>query len=360
MTQTIRNIFISTLLALAVYFFIYYSETRLLPDFIEQWLSILVAVILVNLIGFAMISINTILNKSISWRKHLSLRFIVEIVTGMVLTGFAAIMYIFIFLMPDFTSNSKIEMDTIYEGFIKLGILSIVITYIYSLINFSIFSFKQYNKSQVESIKSDRIQLDLRFDALKSQLNPHFLFNALNTISSLIYVDILKAEKYVRQLAKTYDYILSTEEKKLVSFQTELEMLRAFFFMHKIRYDDYINLQIDPELDKLNGVIPPFALQILVENALKHSVISEESPLKIEIFNENNKHLVVRNNIIYKPEDQSSMNILLNRQKASESYKIGLSNIKKRYRFLSNKEIEITKNSHFTIKLPIISETYEK
>jgi sensor histidine kinase YesM len=348
------------LLALAVYFFIFYSETRMLPDLLDQWTGILVAIVLVNMLGFAMIYINTILNKSISWHKNLSLRFVVEVSAGVVLSGFAAIIFIFLFLLQDFTPENEIEMSTVYEGFIKFGILSVVINYVYSLINFSIFSFNQFNLSQIESIKSDRIQLDLRFEALKSQLNPHFLFNALNTISSLIFVDIKRAENYVRQLAQTYDYILTTDETKLVSFQTELKMLRSFFFMHKIRYDDYINLHIDPDLDTLKGLIPPFALQILVENALKHSVISEETPLKIEIFNENNKHLVVRNNIIYKAEDQSSMNILLNRQKASESYKIGLSNIKKRYRFLSNKEIEIIKNSHFTIKLPIISEAYEK
>ncbi len=97
-----------------------------------------------------------------------------------------------------------------------------------------------------------------------------------------------------------------------------------------------------------------------MENALKHSIISEENPLKIEIFSKENKLLVIRNNFVDKPELLSSMSYLANKQKDSESYKIGLSNIKKRYAFLTDKTIEVTSDTHFTVKVPLIQENRGK
>jgi len=343
-----------------VYLFIFYSETTTILNISEQWVGILIAIILVNLVGLGMNSINTILTKFISWNKNITLRLFVEVSLGVVLTSIAGIVFIFLFVYQIYENQEVNFFDFIIDGSIKFGILSLVIIYGYSLINFSIYSYNQYNVGQIEALTSDRLQLDLRFEALKSQLNPHFLFNALNTISSLIYLDIKQAEKYIRQLARTYDYILKTDETRLVSFQGELEMVEAYFFMHKIRYEDCISLHIDNNLHDLSGYIPPFVLQILVENALKHTVISEHNPLKIEIFSKDKKQLVIRNNIVKKLDSESSINIMFNKEKALESYKIGLSNIRKRYMFLTNKNIEITSDTHFTIKIPIIAEAYER
>lgn len=355
MNKTWRNIIISTLLAIAVYLFVFYSETTVFPKFIEQWVGILLAVVLVNLIGWGMISLNVVLNKYVPWNSKITLRFVIEVCTGILLSAIAAVLFVYVFIAQTHTNDEITLVEFIYDGAIKFGILSVVIIYVYSLINFSIFSYNQYSVGQIEAITSDRIQLDLRFAALKSQLNPHFLFNALNTISSLIYMDVKLAEDYIRQLARTYDYILATDDTKLIAFQEELEMVRGYFFMQKTRYDDRVHLNVSKELENITGYIPPFTLQILVENALKHSTISEENPLKIEIFS-NNNNIVVRNNIVDKHESTSSMNYLLNKQKESESYKIGLSNIRARYKFLTNKIIEVSSDTDFTVSIPLIQE----
>ena len=134
-------------------------------------------------------------------------------------------------------------------------------------------------------------------------------------------------------------------------------MISAYFYMHKIRFDEFVDLDIENKLLEVDGYIPPFTLQILVENALKHSVISELTPLKIEIFGSNGSQLIVRNNIVDRPDIQSTMDNLLNKEKDADSYNIGLSNITNRYMHLINKNIEFTNGKYFTVKLPIIKES---
>jgi len=165
--KTWRNIIISTLLAIAVYLFVFYSETTLFPKFFEQWAGVLLAVVLVNLIGWGMMFLNTILNKYVPWNNKITLRFFIEVSSGIILSALAAIIFIYAFIAQVHTNTEVTLVDFIYDGAIKFGILSVAIIYAYSLINFSIFSYNQYSVGQIEALTSDRIQLDLRFAALK-------------------------------------------------------------------------------------------------------------------------------------------------------------------------------------------------
>ncbi len=354
MSNSLRNIIISTILAVVVYLFIYYSETTTFPSLINQWPGLLITVMLVNIVGFILIKLNKQYNKWLPWRKNVSTRFLVEVSTSFLLNSTAATIFIFGYLYNVYFPTEATFTDSILDGIIKFGILTLVISYIYSLINFSIYSYNQYSVGQIQALASERLQLDLRFEALKSQLNPHFLFNALNTISSLIYLNVQQAEKYIRLLASTYTYILDTNSEKVVSVADEIEMTKSYFFMHKIKYEDFIELVIDEKVAGISGSIPPFTLQILVENALKHSVISEKSKLRIEIYSNNNNQLIVKNNIVDKPIYQSTMENLLNKQKETESYQIGLSNIRSRYKFLIDRDIEVSTGDYFKVKVPII------
>lgn len=360
MSKSWRNIIISTLVAIVVYFFLLYSETRELLGINDQWLGLSIAIIIVILIGQSLMKLNGIYNKYLPWNKNISLRFSIEVATSIILSGAGAIIFIISYALNNYDNVEVPFLEFIYDGIIKFAILAVVISYIYSLINFSIYSYNQYSVGQIEALASERIQLDLSFEALKSQLNPHFLFNALNTISSLIFINIKQAENYIRMLADTYNYILDTNGDKVVSIGQEIEMTKAYFFMHKIRYEELVELDISDGIEKLEGTIPPFTLQILVENALKHSVISENNHLKIEIYCNNNNQIVVKNNIVEKPIYQSTMENLLNKQKDTESYKIGLSNISDRYKYLVNKGIEVTSGKYFKVKVPIIHNGYEK
>lgn len=353
MSKFQRNTIISTLIALTVYLFLGYSETSKFPAFSDQWMEMLLVIALANAIGFILIKLNSVYNRLIPWNRGVSLRFFIEVSSSLILYFVVATIF-FIYLKILYFDSNNLIPDEAVDGLIKFGILSLVISYSYSLINFSIYSYNQYSVGQIEALASERIQLDLRFEALKSQLNPHFLFNALNTISSLIFINKKQAEKYIRLLAGTYNYILETNGDKVVSIAKEIEMTKAYFYMHKIRYEDFVELKINKDLENEQGKLPPFTLQILVENAIKHTVICEKDPLLIEIYGNKNNQIVVKNNIVENPAYQSTMENLINKQKDSESYKIGLSNIRERYSYLADKEIDVSAGKYFKVKVPII------
>ncbi|NOX47377.1 MAG: hypothetical protein GXO89_10410, partial [Chlorobi bacterium] len=242
-----------------------------------------------------------------------------------------------------------------WDGAVKFIIVTVVIIYIYSLVNFSVFSYNQYAYVQIEKLEMERNQVKLQFDALKSQLSPHFLFNALNTISSLLYKDIHTSEDYIRKLAKTYQYILKTDKRKLVKLSEELSMVRAFYFMQKIKYEDCLEMELNIPPALSETLVPPLTIQMLVENALKHNRICNEQILKIEIFNEGLEYILVKNNVIKKPELIEIGNNLVERPHNQKSHKIGLKNIRQRYKHLANKDIEVVFDESFTVKLPTIS-----
>ncbi|MBU2552982.1 MAG: histidine kinase [Bacteroidetes bacterium] len=341
------NSVVSSLIAVAVYIYVYYSETTAPANWRDQWMGLVLAVFLSNLVGLGWVYMSKMYHVVLPWQKQISWRFGAEMITGIVLSFLGAALFWLIYSTYFAATTEIVPLEHHRDGIIKLGILTIVLIYGYSLVSFLQYSYKQYSASQIESLASERIQMELRLESLKSQLNPHFLFNALNTISSLIYIDINQAESYIRQLAKTYNYILDTDGYQLVKLQDELEMIRAYFFMHKIKYNESAELIIDEQVSKIEGYVPPFCLQILVENAFKHSEISESNPLTIEIFDDKGEYLMVRNNRTTGDVKKGSAN-------SDESYKIGLENIRNRYKHLINKKIRVTFDDHFMVALPLI------
>ena len=353
MSRIFRNSIISSLVAVAVYIFIYNSESTGDPNWREQWIGLLLAIFLVNLIGLALMWLNKLYNKILPWNKQITLRFGIEMISGMLLSFFAAALFFYIYILSSHPISEEFPLELYSDGMLKIGILTLVLIYGYSLINFSSYSYNQYSKGQLESLASERMQLELRFEALKSQLNPHYLFNALNTISSLIYVDTNQAESYIRQLASTYNYILDANGHHLVKLKDEIEMVKAYFYMHKMKFNEAIELKIDEQVCKADGYIPPFTLQILVENAIKHSEISEHSPLTIEIYKDEKSQLIVKNN--GKPSiKQKGLDKPKKDKKQADSYNIGLSNIRSRYNYLVKTDICVTSGKSFTVALPFI------
>jgi two-component system LytT family sensor kinase len=177
-------------------------------------------------------------------------------------------------------------------------------------------------------------------ETLKNQVNPHFLFNSLNTLSALVSTNPETAEKFINRLASVYRYILENSRKDKVPLQSELEFIRDYFELHKIRDGEKILLKTDaPEPGKYE--ILPVSLQILVENAIKHNMATRENPLFISIYIEN-KSVIVRNNL-------QKMGVQL------QSTKIGLRNLAERVRLTTGSELIIEEtNSEFIVKIPLI------
>jgi len=350
-----RNIIICTLLSIGVFYFIFYSETGLWPIINVLWLEILIAIILTNTGGVLLSFCNQKLNKFIPWNKNITIRFLLETTTGIFIFLFLAIIFVYAYVDRIVPAEDNYTFWAKYwDGAVKFVIISIAIVFIYSLVNFSAFSYNQYTYAQIEKLSVERDQVKLQFEALKSQLSPHFLFNALNTISSLLYRDIKTSEDYIRKLAGTYQYILKTENRKLVKLEEELNMVKAFYFMQKTKYEDCLELELNISPTLLDTLIPPLTIQMLLENALKHNKICKEQTLKIDIFDEGQKYIVVRNNVIQKPELLEIGNNLIERPQNIKSHNIGLKNIRQRYKYLADKDIVVAFEDFFTVKLPVI------
>lgn len=223
--------------------------------------------------------------------------------------------------------------------FLTLCALAITLfTLIYEVLYLS--KERELDEKIVDQLDHERSQAELAI--LRNELDPHFMFNSLNTLSHLIINDPPTAHAFNSKLARVYRYILLNKERDLISLHDELEFIDNYFYLLQIRHDSKLHLDIslhDTESGKV--MILPCALQILVENAIKHNEFSDSNPLKIKIT-ANEKNIKVSNNIKPKPFGMNST-------------KIGLRNLSSRYRLVCNKDIVIETTDHeFIVKLPMI------
>jgi LytS/YehU family sensor histidine kinase len=190
-------------------------------------------------------------------------------------------------------------------------------------------------------VQRERRQLELQFEALKSQISPHYLFNSFNTISSLIFKDLPSAEQFIRRLAQTYQFILATQNKRYVSLQEEIDFVQSYYYLLRIRFQQQLHVEINLPPGIMNSKIPPLTLQMLVENAVKHNPMRHDKKLFIYITAQDNTYLRVIN---------TKTNVLDN----VTSFRIGLENIQKRYQYFTDRKIEIKDEEKFSVSLPII------
>ncbi len=193
-------------------------------------------------------------------------------------------------------------------------------------------------------LQAQKENLQSRFDVLKQQVNPHFLFNSLNVLTSLIKIEPDLAEIFTEQLAKVYRYVLENKDNELVALSTELDFLDSYVFLLNIRFMDKLRVNIDiPDFRKSAEVIP-LAVQLLIENAIKHNSMSKKSPLVIDVFIDEKCNLNVINN-------------LQEREARIISTGVGLKNIENRYRLLNNSIPEFIKTQdQFIARIPLICE----
>ena len=214
------------------------------------------------------------------------------------------------------------------------------IIFVASLLIVEIFKLRQKSKHDAidkEILKREKIQSEL--NEIKNQMNPHFLFNSLNSLHSLIRSNPEKATLFVTNLSMLYRYVLQSKEKDLVSIDEELSFLKNYTDLIHIRYRDKFQISIDINKKDLQSSIPVLSIQLLVENAIKHNEVSSEHPLKVFI-NIKDEHLVVTHKLrLRKTLIQSTGN--------------GIVNLSRRCHHLIGKDIEIQKDENFTVRIPI-------
>jgi len=204
------------------------------------------------------------------------------------------------------------------------------------------FFYTQWADALKRMQKLKEEKLIFQYETLKSQVNPHFLFNSLNTLSSLVRKDVELSERFIQKLSMVYRYVLENQDKDLVSVADELDFVHDFFYLQQIRDEGKIELKIDENGSKEARIIP-VSLQMLVENALKHNKASRKEPLVITIHFEGLDKLVVRNN-------------LQEKEQLGNSAGIGLKNLAERCKLILGRETEVQRTEdEFIVKLPVKS-----
>lgn len=204
------------------------------------------------------------------------------------------------------------------------------------------YIFRKYKENAAENESLQQLSVNQEFDTLKSQVNPHFLFNCFNTLSSLISIDKAKALQFLDELSKVYRYLLRSNQESICTLHTELNFIDSYFALLQTRHGESIQLRKNIEKQYLNYFIPSLTLQLLVENAVKHNSISKSNPLVIDIFTAGENKLVVNNN-------------LQRRASVTHNNGVGLQNIKLKYQLLDQQGFQVMEGGkNFTVVLPLI------
>ncbi|MGG9964539.1 sensor histidine kinase [Ferruginibacter sp. SUN106] len=235
---------------------------------------------------------------------------------------------------------------TVSESFIPLKLNLIyawLANLLFHLLNAIKFYFTEYKTKWMEAEELKRISAQAELQLVKSQINPHFLFNNLNVLSALIMKNNNEANKFIEEFSKVYRYILTTHDKELVDIKTELNFIKPYIFLLGKRFAEGLEIVVDvPEAYEKFYVIPA-SLQMLIENAIKHNVVSKNKPLHIDVHVNGNNTIVVKNNLQL-------------RESVDNSTKVGLNNIIKRYWLFSGQKVEVKNdNEAFTVTLPLLT-----
>ncbi|NND78885.1 MAG: Pr2TM family membrane protein [Maribacter sp.] len=219
---------------------------------------------------------------------------------------------------------------------------SLIIAICISLIFYAVWYYKYRQETKVKEQKIIAGTASAKFDALKNQLDPHFLFNSLNVLTSLIEEDPHQAQKFTTSLSKVYRYVLEQKNKDLVSIEEEFQFAKTYVKLLKMRFEDSIHLEIPEHSKNPEAKIIPLSLQLLLENAVKHNVVTSSKPLHIKVYEENGM-LVVNNN-------------LQEKQVLKKSSGVGLQNIRQRYGILTDRQVAVVKSdSDFKVMLPLLT-----
>jgi LytS/YehU family sensor histidine kinase len=298
----------------------------------------LISILITVVVWEGNLRIDNILNERIPWLEHPGKRLLAHLPLGLVFSILA--IYLPLFVYNIFVCQvPEPHMKSMMLSSIVIGML---ITVIILSIEISTQFFKQWKQSltEVEKYKTESVQAQLQ--NLKNQINPHFLFNNMSVLSSLVYKDQDKAVDFINQLSKVYRYLLDNHSNELVTLESELAFIKSYIYLLQIRFDKNIIFHMVILPDDHALLIPPMSLQMLIENAIKHNEVSSEQALVISIESDG-KELMVSNNLQL-------------RSNAEAGSKTGLQNIKARYKHFSSREIEVIKNAEsFTVKIPLLN-----
>ena len=340
MTKSVKNIVIAFIIGCLVYLtgnlisngFDYKSVNEFLLDFVMYQLYSFV-------LGFSNMYYFDYLERR-KWKPEDRIKRIVIGVLGSTLITLLGLFIIRLFtatLINEMTISEFIVNE--HFKYYQFGLwITLTIVGVFHVIYF-------YNRYQQNKIKEQKViagTASAKFDALKNQLDPHFLFNSLNVLTSLIEENPENAQQFTTSLSKVYRYVLEQKNKELVTVDEELQFAKTYMSLLKMRFEESIIFEIPEQATNPESKVVPLSLQLLLENAVKHNMVTTSKPLHIKIY-EDNGNLVVENNLQPK-------------QIVKKSSGVGLENIKQRYNLLSTKRVLINQQANsFAVSIPMLT-----
>lgn len=300
-----------------------------------QFVVTIFAIVFVAGIWESLRFVNHKLNQKLPFEKSISIRVIVQLLIG-ALIGLFVRFIIYYFGEP----HIPFKLDPLFVA--TTWALYPLLTVGINLGFFTSYFMERWRDGIVKAERLEKEKSQVQFDNLKNQLNPHFLFNALTSLNSLIFADQKLASDFLQQLAKVYRYLLQNKEKNFVPLETELDFIQHYVSLLETRFHGAvkINFSITPGLERERAIVP-VTLQILIENALKHNVADKERPITIDIVTLGD-YLVVSNNLQL-------------RKVVETSNKQGLDNLRSLYGFLTERPILVEKTEdRFYVKVPLL------
>jgi LytS/YehU family sensor histidine kinase len=276
------------------------------------------------------------LNRNYPWNRKIIPRIIIQIASTVFI---ASLVSVAITLFSDFLGPYESSLQ-------KVLINNVLIFSVANLILMAVFEawlfFRESNSARQKAEMLEKELAQIRFEILKSQINPHFMFNSLNVLSGLIEKDVSGAQLFIDEFSRIYRYVLETIEKQVVTLEEELNFVRSYSYLQQIRYGGSLNVSVNIPAELLKMLLPPLSLQTVLENSIKHNIISKTNPLQVEITSED-QWLVIINNL--QPKISSG-----------RSTGLGQKNLIKRYEMISdNIPGFIVQSNNSIVKLPLLS-----
>lgn len=266
-----------------------------------------------------------------------------RIITGFAVSFIVSLLIIFLLrILEDVIIEGRNIHAFIVDEKPSNYFISIIITFVITLGIHAFYFYKAYQENKLKEQKIIANVASAQFESLKNQIDPHFLFNSLNVLSSLIEENPENAQKFTTSLSKVYRYVLEQKDKELISVAEELQFAKTYMNLLKMRFENSITFEIPELAANEEAKVVPLSLQLILENCIKHNVVSATKPLHVKISVANNE-LIITNNLQKKEVLQDRKGV-------------GLQNIVNRYAILTNRKVKIQETTAtFSVHLPLLT-----
>jgi LytS/YehU family sensor histidine kinase len=326
--------FILTLVMVAIVFTVWAMQTQ--PD-AAFYISLGWLLTVSFMLWFGNRALTHRLDRYLPWNQWGNMRFFIHLTLGL---GFLLVlvnltyMVLKLTLTTDPPTHEQMIVMNVYAAFIFIPLFSIY---------FSLYFLRHWRESELEVEKFQKENIRSQFSSLKKHLDPHFLFNNLNILSALVDKDTARSKQFIEHLADVYRSLLRKTSDDLIPLPEELAFIESYIYLLRTRFGDNIQFTINLKPEHKTRTVPPLTLQMLIENAIKHNVIHDHSPLAIHLLQLDEDYLMVSNS--------------LNESTEKQQYEVrsGLQNIRNRYKYFTESPVKIIKTkSHFEVHIPLL------